>query len=108
VIARRGKKSKRPAASCIVLKRFAPSEYRAAWNEWASTQEELPVPPSVATRVLDLRVIGEVAFLTHSIESRERTDGGEQTMEEIESIVFGKQPDGRWPILHQHLSRRRD
>jgi len=84
-------------------------EYRTAWNAWASQHDELPVPLSVDTRVLNLRLHGDAAVLTHSIESRERTDdGGEETAHEIETIVFGKQPDGRWLIVHQHIAPRRE
>ena len=32
------------------------------------------------------------------------SDAGEETVHEVETIVFGKQPDGRWLIVHQHLS----
>ena len=50
------------------------------------------------------QTFGETAVLVHSIENRERTDSGEETESEIETIVFGRQPDGRWLIVHQHLS----
>jgi ketosteroid isomerase-like protein len=83
-------------------------EYRAAWNEWAASMDTLPVPLSVATRVMKLQMLGDAAVLTHSIESRERTDTGEQTVHEVETIVFSKQPDGRWLIVHQHLSPQPD
>jgi ketosteroid isomerase-like protein len=79
-------------------------EYRAAWNEWAASQDTLPVPLSVDTRVMKLQMLDGAAVLTHSIESRERTDTGEETVHEVETIVFGKQSDGRWLIVHQHLS----
>jgi ketosteroid isomerase-like protein len=79
-------------------------EYRAAWNRWAAEQEAVPVPLSVETRIMNLQILGQAAVLTHSIESRERTDSGEETVHEIETIVFGKQHDGRWLIVHQHLS----
>jgi ketosteroid isomerase-like protein len=83
------------------------SEYRAAWNRWAAEQDALPVPLSVDTRIMKLQVLGQAAVLTHSIDSRERTDTGEETAREVETIVFGKQHDGRWLIVHQHLSPRR-
>src|SRR5207247_5705912 len=83
-------------------------EYRAAWNEWAASQGTLPVPLSVETRVMKLQMLGDSAVLTHSIESRERADAGEQTVHEVETIVFGKRTDGRWLIVHQHLSPQPD
>lgn len=82
------------------------SEYRAAWNRWAEQQDVLPVPLSVDTRIMKLQMLGQAAVLTHSIDSRERTDAGEETAHEVETIVFGWQPDGRWLIVHQHLSPR--
>jgi len=82
------------------------NEYRDAWNRWAATHETLPVPASVETRVLKVQMLGDVAVLTHSIESRERSDDGEETEHEVESIVFAKQPDGRWLVVHQHISPR--
>jgi ketosteroid isomerase-like protein len=79
-------------------------EYRTAWNRWVAKQDALPVPLSVETSVMKLQMLDQAAVLTHSIESRERTDAGEETVHEVETIVFGKQPDGRWLIVHQHLS----
>ena len=67
----------------------------------------LPVPLSVDTRVMELQMLRDAAVLTHSIESRERTDEGEETVHEVETIVFAKRPDGRWLIVHQHLSANR-
>lgn len=81
-------------------------EYRAEWNRWAAEQDALPVPLSVDTRIIRLQMFGHTAVLTHSIDSHARTDGGEETAHEIETIVFGRQPDGRWLIVHQHLPPR--
>ena len=47
----------------------------------------LPVPLSVDTRVMELQMLRDAAVLTHSIESRERTDEGEETVHEVETIV---------------------
>jgi ketosteroid isomerase-like protein len=48
------------------------------------------------------------ARTSDAIESRERTGVGEEAVHEIETIVFRKQPDGRWLIVHQHLSAQPD
>ena len=79
------------------------AEYRAAWDAWTEKMGHLPVPASVETTVMSLQMLGDTAVLVHSIESREGTDT-EETEREIETIVFGRQPDGRWLIVHQHLS----
>jgi ketosteroid isomerase-like protein len=84
------------------------AEYRSAWEAWTEKMGHLPVPESVETRVMSLQMLGDTAVLVHSIESRERTDAGEEMEREIESIVFGRQPDGRWLIVHQHLSPQPD
>jgi ketosteroid isomerase-like protein len=84
------------------------AEYRAAWDAWTEKMGHLPVPASVETRVMSLQMLGDTAVLVHSIESRERTDAGEETEREIETIVFGRQPGGRWLIVHQHLSPQPD
>jgi ketosteroid isomerase-like protein len=57
---------------------------------------------------MKVQMLGETAVLTHSIESRERTDAGEETVHEVETIVFDRQSDGRWLIVHQHLSPKPD
>jgi ketosteroid isomerase-like protein len=49
-------------------------------------------------------MLGDAAVLVHSIQTRERTDAGEETVHERETIVFAKQPDDRWLVVHQHLS----
>jgi ketosteroid isomerase-like protein len=82
------------------------AEYREAWEAWVAEHGPL-VPDSLETRVLDLRVFGDTAVLIQSIESRERTDAGGETEHEIETIVFGRQLDGRWLVIHQHLSPQR-
>jgi ketosteroid isomerase-like protein len=84
------------------------AEYRGAWDAWAEKMGHLPVPASVETRVMSLQMLGDTAVLVHSIESQERTDAREETEREIETIVFGRQPGGRWLIVHQHLSPQPD
>jgi uncharacterized protein (TIGR02246 family) len=78
-------------------------EYRTAWEEWVAEHGPL-VPDSVETRILDLRVLGDTAVLIHSIKSGEHTASTVEMEHEIETIVFGRQADGRWLVIHQHLS----
>jgi ketosteroid isomerase-like protein len=84
------------------------AEYRAAWDTWVAKVGHLPVPASVQTQVISLQMLGDVAVLVHSIESRDRTDAPEGTEREIETIVFARRADGRWLIVHQHLSSQPD
>jgi ketosteroid isomerase-like protein len=96
-----------PEATIVDGGRFFGSldEYRSAWNRWASQHDELPVPASVETTVVKLQLFGEVAVLTHAIDGREEVDADE-IEREIETIVFAKEQDGRWRIVHQHIAPR--
>ena len=79
-------------------------EYRSAWDRWLAEQGGFVPPLSVETRILKLRMLGDAAVLIHSIDSRQRTDSGEARELEIETIVFGRQPDGRWLVVHQQIA----
>jgi uncharacterized protein (TIGR02246 family) len=79
-------------------------EYRSAWERWAAGQQNGSAILSVDTSVMKLHMLGDVAVLVHSIHMRQRTDEGEETAHERETIVFAKQSDGRWLVVHQHLS----
>jgi ketosteroid isomerase-like protein len=81
-------------------------EYRSGWDRWVAEQGSFEPPLSVETRILKLRTFGDVAVLTHSIDSRQRTDVGEEVEHEIETIVFGRQPDGRLLVVHQQIGPR--
>ena len=96
-----------PDATIVDGGRFFGSldEYRSAWDRWAAQHHELPVPVSVETTVLQLQTFGDVAVLTHAIESREALDSTE-TEREIETIVFAKRPEDPWRIVHQHIAPR--
>jgi ketosteroid isomerase-like protein len=62
----------------------------------------------VETNVMKLHMLGDVAVLVHSIHMRQRTKAGEETVHERETIVFAKQSDGQWLVVHQHLSPQPD
>ena len=79
-------------------------EYRSGWDRWLAEQGGFVPPLSVDTRILKLRLFGDAAVLIHSIDSRQRTNSGEERELEIETIVFGRQPDGRWLVVHQQIS----
>jgi ketosteroid isomerase-like protein len=57
---------------------------------------------------MKLHMLGDVAVLVHSIHMRQRANEGEETAHERETIVFAKQPDDRWLVVHQHLSPQPD
>ncbi|HTY72210.1 MAG TPA: nuclear transport factor 2 family protein [Actinomycetes bacterium] len=74
-------------------------------QEWASWEAE-------GFRVLschssDQRVdpVSEtVAVFTHRVRTHVRDAGGEQHLAERETIVFRREPEGRWVAVHEHLS----
>lgn len=78
------------------------AEYRLRWQQWEQT---------AGFRVLDcvssgahISHYGDCAVVTHEVSTRLGSDDGEQTVQEQESIVFQRQPDGRWLCIHEHLS----
>ena len=77
-------------------------EYRAEWDRWV-LEDDLAVL-ACETEVLKIQMLGNSAVLAHSVETRQRTEGREGTVHERETIVFAKQPDGRWLAVHEHLS----
>ena len=83
-------------------------EYRSAWERWAAGEQDGSAVLSVDTRVVKLHMLGDVAVLVHSIHMRQRTNAGEETVHERETIVFAKQSDGQWLVVHQHLSPQPD
>lgn len=83
-------------------------EYRSAWKRWAAGEQDGSAVLSVDTRVMKLHMLGDVAVLVHSIHMRQRTNAGEGTVHERETIVFAKRPDGQWLAVHQHLSPQPD
>lgn len=78
------------------------AEYRAEWDRWVA-EDGLKI---LGCRTSDTRVQlwGDVAVITHTVETRQRASGEESTVHERETIVFAKQPDGRWLGVHEHLS----
>lgn len=78
-------------------------EYRSAWERWAAGHQDGSAVLSVETSVMKLHMLGDVAVLVHSIHMRQRTTKGRRQLTN-ETIVFAKQPDGRWLVARQHLS----
>ena len=49
-------------------------------------------------------MLGEIAVVTHEIETVVATNDGEESLHERETIVMARQPDGGWLGVHEHLS----
>lgn len=76
------------------------SEYEKEWNAWEADGFQV-----LACRSIDphVKIISDdVAIFTHSVETE--LAGVAETQRERETIVFSRQPDGRWLGVHEHLS----
>jgi uncharacterized protein (TIGR02246 family) len=77
-------------------------EYRALWARWVA-EDGFRV---MSCRTFDTNVqsFGDIAVVTHSVETRISTSQGEDTLQERETIVLTRGADGRWLGVHEHLS----
>jgi ketosteroid isomerase-like protein len=51
-----------------------------------------------------VQTFGDFAVFSHTVMTRLRTNAGEENLTERETIVFARQPEGRWLAVHEHLS----
>ena len=77
-------------------------EYRQLWAQWVEDDGFRVV--SCRTSETNVQLFGEVAVISHSVETRIATNDGEDTLHERETIVMQRGPDGRWLGVHEHLS----
>lgn len=77
-------------------------EYREEWATW-QRDDNFRV---LACRSSDQRVqlVGDAAVFTHRVHTVTSTRAGKAETDERETIVFARQPDGRWLGVHEHLS----
>jgi ketosteroid isomerase-like protein len=77
-------------------------EYRAMWERWVAEDGFRVV--SCRTSDTNVQSFGDVAVVTHSVETRISTNEGEDTLHERETIVMARGVDGGWLGVHEHLS----
>jgi len=77
-------------------------EYRAMWERWIAEDGFRVV--SCSTSDTNVQSFGDVAVVTHSVETRISTNEGEDTLHERETIVMARGVGGRWLGVHEHLS----
>ena len=77
-------------------------EYRDLWARWVA-DDGFRVR-SCRTTDTNVQDLGDVAIVTHSVETEIETNDGSATEFERETIVFARQADGRWLAVHEHLS----
>ncbi len=76
--------------------------YRSLWQRWVD--EDGVRVLSCETSDTEVREHGDIAIVTHSVTTRIATNAGEETVLECETIVLSREPDGRWLVVHEHLS----
>lgn len=98
-----------PGATFLFYTHDEPLRSRAAYEQlWASWEAEDDFHVvSCASADQHVQVLGErgdVAVLTHRVSTVVRTSGGEEALDERETIVFQRDAEGRWLAVHEHLS----
>ncbi|MET9511902.1 nuclear transport factor 2 family protein [Streptomyces flavidovirens] len=92
------------------------AEYEERWRAWEADGFRVL---DCRTSDTDVRLVGEgMALLTHRVRTRLRVKGAgepaeqgagkaageEEELRERETVVFRRAPDGRWLVIHEHLS----
>ena len=77
-------------------------EYRQLWARWVEEDGFRVV--SCRTSDTNVQLFGDVAVVSHSVETRISTNAGEDTIHERETIVMERGSGGRWLGVHEHLS----
>lgn len=98
-----------PDASFVFYTHEQPLGSRAAYERvWASWEQEAGFRVvscgSSDQHVQLLGDRGDVAVFTHLVHTVVRTNDGEESLDERETIVFQRGTDGRWLAVHEHLS----
>ena len=76
-------------------------EYRELWTRWVA-DDGFRVR-SCRTSDTWVQLLGDVAVVTHDVETEISTHDGEETLHERETIVLARR-GGRWIAVHEHLS----
>ena len=77
-------------------------DYRRVWDQWVADAGFRVL--SCRTYDTNVQLFGDVAVVTHSVETHISTNDGEDTLNERETIVLQRHSDGRWLGVHEHLS----
>lgn len=78
------------------------NEYRSLWERWV-VEDGFRVLSCQASDS-SVQVLGDVAIVTHAVETRVSTNSGIETLNERETIVLTRSADGAWLGVHEHLS----
>ena len=76
--------------------------FREAWETWEREDGFRVLACSSSDQLV--QPLGNTAVFTHRVTTKLRTNAGEETARERETIVFARQADGSWLAVHEHLS----
>ena len=77
-------------------------DYRQEWDRWV--RDDGFVVRGCTTTDTVVQDLGACAVLTHAVRTEVTTVGGDDVLDERETIVFARQDDGSWLAVHEHLS----
>lgn len=77
-------------------------EYRALWRRWVA-EDDFRVLECVSSARL-VQHFGDTAVFSHDVATTVSTTAVRETLSERETIVFHREPSGRWVAVHEHLS----
>ena len=77
-------------------------EYRREWASWVRDDDFRVL--GCETSGTHVQVLGDAAMLTHAVRTTVSTRAGPGGARERETIVFAREPSGRWLAVHEHLS----
>ncbi|MBM7807181.1 uncharacterized protein (TIGR02246 family) [Geodermatophilus bullaregiensis] len=77
-------------------------EYRSEWDSWVREDDFRVL--GCRTSGTRVQVLGDTAVLTHAVRTTVATRAGREELWERETIVFCRDPSGRWLAVHEHLS----
>lgn len=80
------------------------ADYRTAWAGWVHDLDLRILGAWSRQQTIDFIAPG-VALFTHSVQVKASTTNGIDNRRERETVVFVRQPDGRWLGVHEHLSK---
>jgi ketosteroid isomerase-like protein len=76
--------------------------YEELWSTWERNDGFQVL--SCASRNPHVQMLGEVSIFTHEVHTTTRINETPEAVDERETIVFARQPDGTWLAVHEHLS----
>jgi uncharacterized protein (TIGR02246 family) len=95
-----------PDATFVFYTHEAPLRSREAYHElWTGWEQDGFRVLSCSSSEQRVQVLGDdAAVFNHRVHTVVRTGDEQEALDERETIVFHRQPDGEWLAVHEHLS----